>query len=88
MNTATFFRGVEELLFLAFAASIADAVDEFTGESIYALILYPSGGFTSFGIAVSSRERIAASPRSSDVDVELLGGTDRGQAALRRTQIP
>ena len=71
MNTATFFRSVDDMLETALVASIDDAVREFASESIYAIILYPSGGFAGFALAVSSRERIAASAPPS-MDAELL----------------
>ena len=71
MNVAEFFHAVDEMLEAAIVASIGDVDREFASESVYAIFLYPTGGFTSFALAVSSRERISAAPTPS-VDSELL----------------
>ena len=86
MTAATFFHEVEELLFSALVASVSDAVNEFSGESIYALILYPAGGFTSFGLAISSRERINASPATQGIDSELLSMLEKHPDLLAKSR--
>ena len=76
MNVADFFSIVDDMLEAAVVASIDDVDRDFVSESVYAVILYPAGGFTGFALAVSSRERIsnAAAPTMDAELLEMLRG--------------
>ena len=71
MNISKIQFEISKLLFDACEKSIATLMNDMNVK-VYAFVLYPSSGFSDFGLAVSTRESLAELSEDEGIDEELL----------------